>query len=171
MNQPIRLRPEHDDDKRAVFEVVQSAFDDLDTPQLVDLIRERGNARLATVAETADAGIVGHVLASPMTFRPEQDNLLCLGIAPLSVMPAYQGQGIGSLLMRHVISLARDRGVDALFLLGHPGYYPRFGFAPTHIGNEYGATDAFMGLELREGCLLGIEATVCYVPEFAETGV
>lgn len=54
------------------------------------------------------------------------------------------------------------------FLLGHTSYYPQFGFAPTHIGNEYGATDGFMALELKPGCLEGVRATVKYVGEFAE---
>jgi len=170
------LRPETARDGVAIFDVVKRAFSDREAEsRLVDLIRERGNARLATVAETAaDKGgeLVGYVLASPLRLDPEPTpGLKCYGIAPVAVVPERQRDGIGSQLMRHVIELARAEQVDALFLLGSPAYYPRFGFAATHIGNEYGATDAFMALELTAGCLDGVEAMARYVEEFADLGV
>ena len=94
----------------------------------------------------------------------------CLGIAPLAVVPGRQNERIGSQLMRNVIERAKAQNVDALFLLGHPAYYPRFGFAQTHIKNDYGASDAFMALELRAGCLAGVAATAKYVDEFSDVG-
>ena len=169
LDKQIHLRPEQVGDRAQISELVRRAFDNrAEEPNLVDLIRERGNARLATVAE--DAGVlVGYVLASPLNLVPRSP-LNCLAIAPVAVIPERQGEGIGSQLIHHAIDLARDDGIDALFLLGHPSYYPRFGFAPTHIGNEYGATDAFMALELRKGCLDGISATAKYVKEFSDVG-
>jgi putative acetyltransferase len=165
----LLLRPETAKDIGAIFDVVARAFGNrVAEPKLVDLIRERGNARLATVAEEGGE-LVGYLLASPLTLDPPSP-LKCLAIGPVAVIPERQRDGIGSRLMRHAIELARDGGVDALFLLGHPSYYPRFGFAATHVGNEYGATDAFMALELREGCLAGVRATARYVTEFAEVG-
>jgi putative acetyltransferase len=166
----IVLRSEIYADTGQVHELVKCAFGGrTGEPELVDLIRARGNARLATVA--VDGGdVVGYVLASPLELVPKAP-IGCLGIAPLAVLPERQGSGIGSLLMRHIVGLARDGGVDALFLLGSPAYYPRFGFAPTHIGNEYGASDAFMALELSDGCLADVRATAKYVAEFSELGV
>jgi putative acetyltransferase len=73
--------------------------------------------------------------------------------------------------MHEVIAAARAIGTDALFLLGEPAYYARFGFRSTSIRNEYGASDAFMALALSRGCLDGIDALATYVPEFRETGV
>jgi putative acetyltransferase len=153
-----------------VRHVINTAFEDSDTSTLVDLIRKRGNARMETIA-IERGQIVGHILLSPLQFAPEQTQLKCLAIAPVSVLPERQGEGIGAALMQHVIQLARSQGIDALFLLGHVSYYPRFGFVPATIGNEYGATDAFMSLELRSGCLDQVKATALYVPEFAEVGV
>jgi putative acetyltransferase len=67
------------------------------------------------------------------------------------------------------IARCRDLGFDAIFLLGHPAYYPRFGFVP---GRELGVhymddRDAFMGLELREGALDRVEARLVLAEEFA----
>jgi putative acetyltransferase len=165
----LLLRPESAHDHGAIFDLVRRAFGNRETEsKLVDLIRDRGNARLATVAEE-QGELVGYVLGSPLTLDPRAP-LKCIGIGPVAVIPQRQKDGIGSQLMRHAIQLATDAGVDALFLLGHPAYYPRFGFRATHIRNEYGATDAFMQLELRAGCLDGVEATAKYVSEFAEVG-
>ena len=142
-------------------------------PRLVTLIHQRGHARLGTVAQAEH--LVGYVLASPLALEPapgdQPPDLTCLGIAPLAVRPEMQRQGVGSALMTRIIERARDAGTDALFLLGNPGYYRRFGFRSTHIGNEYGATDAFMALELAAGCLGRVRATARYVGEFAETGI
>ena len=171
----ITLRPETEADAPAIKDVVDKAFDDENTSLLVRLIRERGNARLATVA-LSDDRVVGYILASPLALDqpqaldPPQPQLNCLGIAPVAVTPELQGRDIGGRLMRYVIEHATGSGIDALFLLGHTSYYPRFGFAPAYIGNEYGATDAFMSLELRAGCLDGVDATAKYVSEFAESG-
>jgi putative acetyltransferase len=165
----VRLRPAVAADQPAVLDVVRQAFGGRDEePALVGLIQERGEAHLATVAEV-EGEVVGYVLASPLRLEPPQP-LQCLAIAPVAVVPARQREGIGIKLMQHAIEAARAQGVDALFLLGHPAYYPRFGFARTHIRNAYGATDAFMALELREGCLQGIDATARYVKAFAEVG-
>ena len=115
-------------------------------------------------------------MASPITLVHEPgaqptSELHSLAVAPLSVVPDRQAEGIGGSLMRHLIATARDERVDVLFLLGHPAYYPRFGFAPTHIGNEYGATDAFMSLELTAGSLEPVRAVARYVATFQDIGV
>ncbi len=164
----IILRPEQPSDRPLVFEVVERAFGKPKEAELVDLIRDRGNSRIALVAYD-EASMVGYLLASPISFDPA-NTLNCLAIGPLAVMPERQGEEIGSKLMRQAIHMASEQGVDAIFLLGHPSYYPRFGFAPTHITNEYGATDAFMALELRDGCLDGLNALAKYVSEFSEVG-
>jgi putative acetyltransferase len=178
----LTLRAETSADLPQVLQLVGDAFGSgSDEPRLVELIHQRGHARLGTVAQTDR--LIGYVLASPLSLyselgRPPLD-LCCLGIAPLAVLPEMQGRGIGSKLMRHIIEQARgedrrdDRGkaVDALFLLGSPAYYSRFGFRSTHIANQYGATDAFMALELTDGCLQRVIATARYVSEFSEAGV
>ena len=176
------LRAETAADLPEVLQLVEKAFGpESEEPRLVELIHQRGHARLGTVAQTDR--LIGYVLATPLSLDPGSGlppvELSCLGIAPLAVLPETQGLGIGSKLMWSLIeqTARQDRGegdsdaIDALFLLGDPGYYARFGFRPTHIANEYGATDAFMALELTGGCLLRVVATARYVSEFAEAGV
>ena len=72
--------------------------------------------------------------------------------------------------MRRVEQRATELGYDALFLLGDPSYYSRFGYQQSHIGNEYGATDAFQHLELRPECLNCVEGTAYYVKAFSDVG-
>jgi len=165
----IELRTETLSDKSKVFDVVERAFGRPDEAELANLVRDRGNSTIAQVALDDDS-IVGYVLASQISFEPS-NNLHCIAIGPVAVVPESQGAGVGSKLMRHTIHLATVHGFDAVFLLGNPSYYSRFGFTRTHIANEYGATDAFMALELRDGSLQGVVAKAKYVGEFSEIGV
>jgi putative acetyltransferase len=91
-----------------------------------------------------------------------------LQLSPLAVLPAWQRKGVGGALIRESLSRCTEIGIDAVFLLGHPEYYPRFGFRP---GRELGVhyqddRDAFMGIELRKGALAGIDAKLKLSPEF-----
>ena len=104
--------------------VVRAAFGQDDEADLVEALRRDRDAAIALVAER-DGTIVGHVLFSPMR-EPER----CLGLAPVSVTPGFQGQGIGSALIRAGIEQARRNGWRGIFVLGHADYYPRFGFSP-----------------------------------------
>ena len=90
-------------------------------------------------------------------------------MAPLSVLPEFQNQGIGSRLVRAGLAACRDAKYDIVFVLGHVGYYPRFGFARAQdygLENEYGATDAFMALEFRQQALEEVSGMVKFAPEF-----
>ena len=77
-------------------------------------------------------------------------------------------------LVRDGLDACRRAGVDAVFVLGHPAYYPRFGFAPAAdfgLASEYDVPrEAFMGLECRAGALTGVQGVACYHPAFAELG-
>lgn len=169
MIESLTLRPDQDSDQPSIQAVVTEAFGRAAEAQLVQSLKANGNDRLSTVA-LAQGKIIGYVLASPIHLEPEQPPR-CLGIAPLAVASAQQRQGVGAELMRFVIDRACAEGVDALFLLGDPAYYQRFGFQATHIGNDYGASDAFMALELSADCLSGVIAVAKYSPEFAEADV
>lgn len=162
------IRPESPSDGAAIFEVVGAAFGSTREARLVDLIREREQSLISLVAVCAQ-GITGHVLVSPITLTGAS-GMACGAVAPLSVRPDAQRQGIGSLLMRAAITRSKIIGLSALFLLGNPAYYSRFGFTRSHIGNEYGAKDAFMHLELEARALVGVPGTAHYVAAFAEVG-
>lgn len=143
-SQSMEIRPEQPDDVAAVRRVNEAAFGRPDEANLVDRLRERATTYLALVA--VDGGdVIGHIAFSRITMRPPQPALSTLGLAPMAVLPARQRSGVGSALVRAGLAACRQAGADAVFVLGHPTYYPRFGFRPaaTHgIGNEFGARRA-----------------------------
>ena len=94
---------------------------------IVDRLREKGELSLSLVAED-NGQIVGHIAFSPVTVNGESVNWL--GLAPVSVSPEYQGEGIGSKLIREGLAILKKQGVKGFVLLGDPGYYERFGFRP-----------------------------------------
>ena len=112
---------------------------------------------LHLVAEAED-GLVGDIMYTRgQVVRPSGETLSVLSFGPLSVVPAWQKRGAGSLLVRETLQMARAMGHGAVIILGHPGYYQRFGFIPAR---EYGLTlpggaafDPFMALELLQGYL------------------
>jgi len=157
----VEIRSEVAAQRPALLALHRAAFDSGEEPAIVRALWERGEVTAAFVACEGEAPL-GHVLASPITLE-SGPRLRLWGIAPLAVAPAHQRRGIGSRLMQHVIEHAQASDVDALFLLGDPQYYSRFGFARSHCENEYGATDAFMQRELRPGCLQGLAGVARYV--------
>jgi putative acetyltransferase len=120
------------------------------------------------VAEV-DGAVVGHVLLSPVTVGGARDGDV-LGLAPMAVLPAYQRRGVGTALVGAALAAARARGHGAVVVLGHPTYYPRFGFVPARrygLHSEYDAPDdAFLAVELRPRGLADCRGLVRYRPEF-----
>jgi putative acetyltransferase len=166
----VSVRPERAEDGAAVRAVHRAAFPTDTEARLVDRLRARGQARVSLVAE-ADGGVVGHILFSPVSVLTPSGPCQGLGLAPLAVLPPHQRRGIGSALVREGLAACRREGCGFVVVLGHPGYYPRFGFrraSAVGLGNEYGADEAFMVLELQPGSLPAGGGLVRYGPEFAE---
>lgn len=158
----MQIRPERDGDQEAIRFLVAAAFGQEDEARLVDQLRADGDAAISLVAER-DGEIVGHVLFSPMgaPFR-------ALGLAPVAVAPDFQKQGIGAALIEQGLNLARNAGWEAVFVLGDPNYYTRFGFsvaAAEGFANPYSGP-YFMALELKSGALKP-PADVSYAPAFS----
>lgn len=135
------IRRELPDDADAIRAIHEAAFGkpelgDHSVPeaQLVDELRADGDVvpELSLVAEV-DGKIVGHVVCSQATMNGQPS----LGLGPIGVRPDLRGTGVGSALMHAVIAAADALGEPAVVLLGHPGYYQRFGFEPAV---EYGVT-------------------------------
>jgi putative acetyltransferase len=118
----INVRDESRGDWKAVYQVVSSAFGRLSEAELVRELREAGDAVISLVADD-EGQIVGHALLSKMDAP-----LPALALAPVSVIPTRQRSGIGSALIKRAVSKARDEGWAAIFVLGNPNYYKRFGF-------------------------------------------
>jgi len=112
---------------------------------------------------------VGHILFSPVLLSGFPD-LKIMGLGPLAVAPKFQCKGIGSALTETGLELCKQLGYGAIIVLGHPGYYPRFGFRPSvlyDITCEYDVPeDVFMVVELQPGYLEGLSGVIKYHPAF-----
>jgi putative acetyltransferase len=165
----ITIRTERPEDVDSLFQVYLAAFVRLQEAALVDTLRENNGLLLSLVA-ISDGNVVGGVAFSPVTLEPPENNLRLAGLAPLAVLPAYQGQGIGSGLVQIGLKLCREKGVDAVFLVGEPDFYARFGFGPASdfgIGCEFDVPNAYwLVKELRPQALTEIKALARYRPEF-----
>lgn len=117
---------------------------------------------------------MGHVLFSPVRIDGRgSDPPTMVGLAPVGVLPGYQGLGIGSRLIRAGLGTCANADYGAAVVLGEPGYYSRFGFERASVralGNEYGADEHFMVAEMKNGALDDAGGTVCYREEFREVG-
>jgi putative acetyltransferase len=168
----IEIRQETANDSAAVRNVNELAFGGTAEAQLVDLLRAAKKAVVSLVALN-QGRVVGHILFSPVTISQTPENFRCVGLAPMSVLPEFQNQGIGSRLVRDGLEACKQKGYDSVVVLGHTRYYPRFGFsrAKDHgLDNEYNAPDSFMVLELKEGVLQMIGGLVKYASEFDDAG-
>lgn len=165
----ITIRAETSEDISDVRRVNELAFGQAEEARLVDALRAAARTHISLVAE-AEGQVVGHIFFSPVTIETEDSASSIFGLAPMAVLPGYQKQGVGSRLVREGLSECRRIGGDAVVVLGHPAYYPRFGFVPASqkgLRCEYPVPDAaFMVLELTPGGLRSAQGLVKYHPEF-----
>lgn len=165
----VYLREERDDDAEAVRALYLAAFEGPGEAVLVDRLRAQADPRVALVAEAAGR-VVGHVLFTPVAVDGCGKRLM--GLAPMAVRPGLQRRGVGSLLVRGGLERCAQLGAEAVVVLGHPDYYPRFGFRPAAdfgIDCEYDVPpEVFQALELHDGALDDVAGTVRYHGAFAE---
>jgi putative acetyltransferase len=151
------IRAERQGDLGAIRRVVEAAFGRPAEADLVDGLTREGDALVSLVAEI-DGRIGGHVLFS----RLGSDRALALAqLAPLAVDPPLQRHGIGAALARAGLDACRELGLDGVVVLGHPDYYPRFGFgaqAATGLISPFAGNPAYMALALDPGVILAGEA-------------
>lgn len=113
----------------AIREVNLQAFGKTYEPNLVEAIRADPVAWLPGLSIVATTG--GHVVGHALISRCHIDETLALTLGPVAVAPGYQGRGVGSAVVRAVLEAAREQGGSTVVVLGHAGYYPRFGFRPA----------------------------------------
>jgi putative acetyltransferase len=152
----MELRPEREADRAAVADLLTAAFSahGRAVATLADALRKSitADCGLSLVAE-AEGQVVGHVMFSPSLLDAPRRLVPVQVLSPVSVLPGWQGRGVGSALIRHGIDVMAARGVPVVFLEGDPGYYRRFGFA---AGEELGyrrpslriPPEAFQALQL-----------------------
>lgn len=167
----MRIRPETPADAPAIFRVNELAFGQPAEARLVDALRGTAHwiAELSLVAD--DAGeVVGHVLFTRMALRDGTRVSPALALAPVAVHPTRQNAGIGGRLVREGLERGRALGHGVVVVLGHPTYYPRFGFEPAGARGiryvEPGHEAALMVMELRPGALDGVRGVTEYAPAF-----
>ena len=165
------VREERPEDFEAVRRVNELAFGQPQEAALVESLRAVAEPHISLVAEV-EGRVVGHIFFSPVRLESEGATHEALALGPMAVLPEFQGRGVGSSLVLEGLEECRRRGHEAVFVLGHPEFYPRFGFEPTKargITCEYPVPEeVFMSKELREGALAGRTGVVKYHEEFGK---
>ncbi len=163
------IRLEQSGDIEEIRRINIEAFGSESEADLVEALRDSGTPLLSLVAKK-DGELVGHILFSPVSIEPENGNIRIAGLAPMAVATAYQKRGIGSKLVDEGLKRCKLAGYVAVVVLGHPKYYPRFGFIPSvkyGIKSEYDvSSDVFMAIELVDGALAESGGIVIYHEAF-----
>jgi putative acetyltransferase len=162
----LAIRPEQPPDHGPVRSVLESAFGQPHESRLVEALRDDPDC-VSLVAEL-DSQVVGHAFFTPVTVG----TFRATALGPVAVRPDRQRRGIGTRLVRGGLDVCRGQGTTAVFVLGHPQYYPRFGFVPASgfgIRCAFPVPDElFFALELRPGALRDVRGTVQYHAAFSE---
>lgn len=167
----MEIRKSTEADKSEIETVHIQAFGEkegLEIAKLVnDLLEDETAYPLLSLVAVKNNKIVGHVLYTCATITQTTESVSAQLLAPLAVLPEVQNQGIGAYLIREGLSQLRESGVELVFVLGHPNYYPRCGFriagvigfeAPYPIPEEN--ADAWMVVELKEGVIGKVKGKV-----------
>jgi putative acetyltransferase len=168
----ITIREERVEDKEAVRAVNEQAFGQPTEADIVDSLRENCPVLLSLVALEGDK-VVGHILFSPARIDDRIKTVEGMGLAPVAVQPERQRRGIGTELAKRGIEMLRSRGCLFIIVLGHPEYYPRFGFvrASLHgIASQWDGVpdEAFMIQILDQSAMEGVSGVARYRDEFDE---
>lgn len=163
----IEIREERQGDLAAIRDLNERAFGQDQEANIVDALRSNGAVLLSLVA-TSNGHVVGHIMYSPLSIGGKVSGA---ALGPMAVLPEYQGQGIGSELVKKGNQRLRNDGWPFIIVLGHAEYYPRFGFKPasTHgITCEWEVPDnVFMVLILDEAKMRGVSGLAKYRLEFS----
>lgn len=141
----INIRKEKESDIEQIFALNKLAFCQGLEAEVVDNLRKADCDIISFVAEI-DNKVVGHIMFSPVTINGE---IIGMGLAPLGILPDYQKQGIGTKLVETGIKEVMDKEYRLISVIGHPKYYPRFGFVKASdngLKSQYDdiADEAFM---------------------------
>ena len=159
------IRAEKPEDQIEIRQINTEAFETDTEATLIDALRNRSIPLISLVAEKKGK-LVGHILFSPVTLEGHNCSISMAGLGPMAVAPAFQGKEIGSMLIKEGLRHCKEAGYAAVRVLGHPDYYPRFGFVPSvnyGIKSEFDVpAEVFMVKELGEGALVDCNGIVRY---------
>jgi putative acetyltransferase len=168
----IEIREENQEDYDAVRLVNNQAFGTPEEGRIVDKLREACKETISLVAVSGEK-IVGHIFFSPAAIDHQDGQVVGMGLAPMAVLPEYQKQGIGSLLVKEGLRRTKETGCPFIIVAGHAHYYPRFGFERA---SKYGLKcqwegvpdEGFMVLVLNKPAIAGVPGVARYRNEFDE---
>lgn len=166
----VTIRIEKPEDVLQVRNINEQAFETPAEANIVDTLRQACPHSLSLVAEY-DNCVVGHILFSPAEVNSSVKSVEGMGLAPMAVLPDKQLLGIGSQLVKRGLEILRERDCPFVIVLGHPEYYPRFGFELT---SKYGLSsqwddvpdEAFMIMVMDHASLKGVSGVARYREEF-----
>lgn len=167
----IQIRPEHKNDISSISMINDMAFGQEAEGNLIVKLRKNKNfiKDLSLVACMGNE-IIGHILFSKIIIKNDTEEFESLALAPMAVIPEFQGLGIGSQLIKKGLEKAIKLGYESVIVLGHENYYPRFDFTPASqfkISCPFEVPDAnFMAIELKKGNLDSVSGCVVYPKEF-----
>ncbi len=165
------IRPEKIKDYTAIHEVNELAFGGRAEADLIEALRKTDSfiPELSLVA-VRNGEVIGHILFSPIVIKSKERVISALALAPMAVHPKFQNQGVGTKLIRRGHEDCRRLGYKVVVVIGHPGYYPRFGFLPARdkgLQVPFPVPDeAFMVLEFVPGALEATQGEIIYPPAF-----
>ena len=165
----VRIRPREPRDDGAIAVLLAAAFaGGIDEIRLVETLRRDCDCVCELIACEDDA-LIGHVLFSRLSVTSASQSLHAVALAPLAVTPARQRSGIGDALTRAGLKVCTEAGLELALVLGHPAYYPRFGFSAllAKLLDAPYRGDSFMALELKPGSISGLKWRVAYPRAFS----
>ncbi|MEN3976771.1 N-acetyltransferase [Emcibacter sp. SYSU 3D8] len=163
----MNIRAETSADHGSIRTLNRIAFGGEYEAALIERLRAEELIRASLVA-IDDEQLIGHILFSAISVIVDGWGVRAAALAPMAVTPKRQRQGVGSALVRTGLDQLAAQGFEAVIVLGHPAYYPRFGFSPATV-NKLEAPysgEAFMALELTADALAGMSGTVTYPDAF-----
>ena len=153
-----------------ILEVHRLAFGEKEGEEIAKLAKDfLDQPDTISISATRDGKIAGNVLFTPFVFRDHPETK-CYLLAPCGVSPEYQGHGVGKELMDTSIEHLKSIGTDAVFVLGVPTFYPRYGFVPTDKQTPFPdlltVPEAWMALELTAGSVENLSGKTIAITPF-----
>ncbi len=166
----VSVRREKPEDIKDIYNINLRAFGREDEARLVGKLRNEVSPFISLVAEDGEGALAGHILFTPVAVG--HSALAAAGLGPVAVLPERQGSGIGSALIREGLAVCAREGIEAVFVLGHPEYYPKFGFGHASAKGIYWKSveyaPYFFVIELVPGVLDRVKGEARYHPAFDE---
>lgn len=160
----MEIRKSTESEKLEIANIHAKAFGGKKGPEIAELVKglfdDNTAMPLLSLVAVENQKLVGHIFFSKVKITQTSKSVSAQILAPLAILPGFQSKGVGAQLIKKGLTLLKESGVELVFVLGHPGYYPRCGFvpagvlgyeAPYNIPEEYAG--AWMVQELCSGVI------------------